>query len=155
MQSTIAKKHMQSTIAEKHTLEPGTHQPCTQSLEKGNLDNSKSNNNQSNNPQRLKLYGLRNSTWTQATAQNIVLQKSLKKAQNFFLKLDLKFFSGFKHRWSSKQALKLSDPFKANFKARFFYKSLQAIICMLQLAKYEKKLRMIFSSQNLGTYSDG
>ena len=38
---------MQSAIAEKHALEPGTHQPCTQSLEKVNLDNSKSNNNQS------------------------------------------------------------------------------------------------------------
>ena len=47
---------MQSAIAEKHTLELGTHQPCTQSLEKVNLDNSKSNdNNQSNNVQRLKL----------------------------------------------------------------------------------------------------
>ena len=34
---------MQSAIAEKHTLELGTHQPCTQSLEKENLDNSKSN----------------------------------------------------------------------------------------------------------------
>ena len=33
---------MQSAIAEKHTLELGTHQPCTQSLEKVNLDNSKS-----------------------------------------------------------------------------------------------------------------
>ena len=46
---------MQSVIAEKHTLVLGTHQPCTQSLEKVNLDNSKSNNNQSNNIQRLKL----------------------------------------------------------------------------------------------------
>ena len=33
---------MQSAIAEKHTLEQGTNQPCTQSLEKVNLDNSKS-----------------------------------------------------------------------------------------------------------------
>ena len=40
---------MQSAIAEKHTLELGTHQPCTQSPEKVNLDNSRSNNNQSNN----------------------------------------------------------------------------------------------------------
>ena len=46
---------MQSAIAEKHTLELRTHQPCTQSLEKVNLDNSKSKNNQSNNIQRLKL----------------------------------------------------------------------------------------------------
>ena len=37
---------MQSAIAEKHTIEPGTHQRCTQSLEKVNLDNSMSNNNQ-------------------------------------------------------------------------------------------------------------
>ena len=51
---------MQSAIAEKHTLEQGTHQPCTQSLKKVNLDNSKSNNNQSNNIQRLKLDRLRN-----------------------------------------------------------------------------------------------
>ena len=89
---------MQSAIAEKHTLEPGTHQPCTKSLEKVNLDNSKSNNNQSNNIQRLKLDILRNSTWTQATTQNIMQQKSCKKAQKSFLKLDLKLFSGFKHR---------------------------------------------------------
>ena len=35
---------MQSAIAEKHTLELGTHQPCTLTspLEKVNLDNSKS-----------------------------------------------------------------------------------------------------------------
>ena len=45
---------MQSAIAEKHTLEQGTHQSCTQSLEKVNMDNSQSNNNQSNNIQRLK-----------------------------------------------------------------------------------------------------
>ena len=32
------------------------------------------------------------------TTQNIVLQKSWKKAQQSFLKLDLKLFSGFKHR---------------------------------------------------------
>ena len=70
---------MQSAIAEKHTLELGT-----QSLEKVNLDNSKSNNNQSNNIQRLKLDRLRNSTWTQATTQNIVLRKSWKKAQKSF-----------------------------------------------------------------------
>ena len=37
---------MQSAIAEKHTLELGTHQPCTQSLEEVNLDNSKSHSNQ-------------------------------------------------------------------------------------------------------------
>ena len=71
---------MESAIAEKHTLdfklELGTHQPCTQCLEKVNLENIKSNNNQSNNTQRLKLDRLRNSTWTQATTQNIVLQKS-------------------------------------------------------------------------------
>ena len=117
---------MQSAIAKKHTLEPGTHQPCTQSLEKVNLDNSKSNNNQSNNIQRLKPDKLRSSTSTQTTtpSQNIMLQKSWKKAQKSFLKLDLKLFSGFKHRWSSKQALKLSDPFKANFKARFFCQGL-------------------------------
>ena len=66
---------MQSAIAEKDILELGTHQPCTQSLEKANLGNSKSNNNQSNNIQRLKLDRLRNSTWTQATTQNIVPQK--------------------------------------------------------------------------------
>ena len=89
---------MQSAIAEKHTLELWTHQPCTQSLEKVNLDNSKSNNNQSNNIKRLKLDRLRNSTWTQAATQNTVLQKSWKKAQKPFLKLDLKLFSGFKHR---------------------------------------------------------
>ena len=111
---------MQSAIAEKHTLELRTHQSCTQSLEKVNLDSSKSNNNQSNNIQRLKLDRLRNSTWTQAATQNIVLQKSWKKLKNHFLKLDLKLFSGFKHRWRSTQALKLPDPFKANFKARFF-----------------------------------
>ena len=75
---------MQSAIAEKHTLELGTHQPCTQSLEKVNFDNSKSNNNQSNNIQRLKLDKLQNSTWTQATTLNIVLQKSWKKAQKSF-----------------------------------------------------------------------
>ena len=75
---------MQSAIAEKHTLEQETHQPCTQSLEKVNLDSSKSSNNQSNNIQRLKLYKFRNSTWTQATTQNIVLQKSWKKSQNQF-----------------------------------------------------------------------
>ena len=46
---------MQSAIAENYTLELGTHQPCTQSLEKVNLDNSKSKRNQSNNIQRLKL----------------------------------------------------------------------------------------------------
>ena len=46
---------MQSAIAEKHTLELGTHQPCTQSLEKVNLDNGKSNNNQTTYMQRLKL----------------------------------------------------------------------------------------------------
>ena len=46
---------MQSAIAEKHTLELGTHQPCTQSLEKVNLDNSKSNNNQTTYMQRPKL----------------------------------------------------------------------------------------------------
>ena len=72
---------MPSAIAEKHTLELGAHQPCTQSLEKVNLDISKSNNSQSNNIQRLKLDRLRNSTWTQATTLNIVLQKSWKKAQ--------------------------------------------------------------------------
>ena len=75
---------MQSAIAEKHTLELGTHKPCTQSLEKANLDNSKSDNNQSDNKQRLKLDWLRNSTWTQATTQNIVLQKSCKKLKNHF-----------------------------------------------------------------------
>ena len=64
---------MQSAIAEKHTLELGTHRPCTQSPEKENLDNSKSNNNQSNNIQRLKLDRLRNSTWTQTTSRDIVL----------------------------------------------------------------------------------
>ena len=63
---------MQPAIAEKHTLELGTNQPCTQSLEKVNLDNSERNNNQSNNIQRLKLDRLRNSTLTQATTQNIV-----------------------------------------------------------------------------------
>ena len=88
---------MQSAIAETHAIEPGTHQPCTQSLEKVNLDNSKRNNKQSNNIQRLKLDLLRNSTGTQATTQNIMLQKSCKKAQKSFLKLDLKLFSGFKH----------------------------------------------------------
>ena len=88
---------MQSAIAEKHKLELGTHQLCTQSRE-GKLDNSKSINNQSNNIQRLKLDRLRNSTWTQATTQNIVLQNSWKKVQNSFLKLNLKLFSGFKHR---------------------------------------------------------
>ena len=82
---------MQSAIAETHTIEPRTHQPCTQSLEKVNLDNSKSNNNQSNNIRRLKL---RNSSGTQATTQNIMLQKSWKKAQKSLLKLDLKLFSG-------------------------------------------------------------
>ena len=85
---------MQSAIAEKHTIEQGTHQPCTQSLEKVNSDNSKSNNNQSNNIQRLKLDILRNSSGTQATTQNIMLQKSCKKAQKSFLKLYLKLFSG-------------------------------------------------------------
>ena len=50
---------MQSAIAEKHTLDLGTHQPCTQSLEKVNLDNRKSNNNQSNSIQRLKQDRLR------------------------------------------------------------------------------------------------
>ena len=70
---------MQSAIAEKHTLELGTHQPWTQCLKKANLDNSKSINNKSNKIQRLKLDGLRNSTWTQATTQNIVPQKSWKK----------------------------------------------------------------------------
>ena len=79
---------MQPAIAEKHTSEQGTHKPCTQSLEKVNLDNSKStsNNNQSNNIQRLKLDRLpgRNSTWTQAATQNIVLQKSWKKIKNQF-----------------------------------------------------------------------
>ena len=85
---------MQSAIAEKHTLELGTHQPCTQSLEKVNLDNSKSNNNQSTNKQRLKLNRLQNSTWTQATTLNIVLQKSWKKAQKSFSKLDLSFSWG-------------------------------------------------------------
>ena len=89
---------MQSAIAEKHAIEPGTHQPCTQSLEKVNLDNSKTNNNQSNNIRRLKLDRIQNSTGTQATTQNIMLQKSCKKAQKSFLKLDLKLFSGFKHR---------------------------------------------------------
>ena len=59
---------MQSAIAEKHTLELGTHQPCTQSLEKVNLDNGQSNNNQSNNIQRLKLDRLRNSTYTREAA---------------------------------------------------------------------------------------
>ena len=85
---------MQSAISEKHTLELGTHQPCTQSREKVNLDNSKSNNNPSNNIQRLELDRLQNSTWTQATTQNIVLQKSWKKAQKAFLKLDLSFSWG-------------------------------------------------------------
>ena len=75
---------MQSAIAEKHTIEPGTHQPCTQSLEKVNLDNSKTNNNQSNNIRRLKLDRIQNSTGTQATTQNIMLQKSCKKAQKSF-----------------------------------------------------------------------
>ena len=83
---------MQSAIAEKHTLEQGTHQPCTQSLEKVNLDKSKSNDNQSNNIQRLKLN--LNSSYN----SNIVLQKSWKKAQKSFLKLDLRLFSVFKHR---------------------------------------------------------
>ena len=76
---------MQSAIAEKHTLELGSHHPCTQSLEKVSLNNSKSNNNQSNHIQRLKLDRLRNSTWTQATTQNIVLQKSWEKAKKYFL----------------------------------------------------------------------
>ena len=67
---------MQYFIAEKHTLELETHRPCTQSPEKLNLDNSKNNNNQSNNIQRLKLDRLRNSTLTQTTTRNIVLQKS-------------------------------------------------------------------------------
>ena len=89
---------MQSAIAKKHTLELRTHQHCKQSLEKVNLDNSKSNNNQSNNIQCLKLDRLRNSTWTQAATQNIVQRKSWKKAQKSFLKLDLKLFLGFKHR---------------------------------------------------------
>ena len=52
---------MQSAIAEEHPLELGTHQPCTQSPEKVNLNNSKNNNNQSHNIQRLKLDRLRNS----------------------------------------------------------------------------------------------
>ena len=82
---------MQSAIAEKHTLELGSHHPCTSlSLEKVSLNNSKSNNNQSNNIQRLKQDRLRNSTWTQATTLNIVLQKSWEKAKKYFLKLDLK-----------------------------------------------------------------
>ena len=52
---------MQSAIAEKTHLRARnpSHQPCTQSLEKVNSDNSKSNNNQSNNIQRLKLDRLR------------------------------------------------------------------------------------------------
>ena len=83
---------MQSAIAEKHTLELGTHQPCTQSVEKVNLDNSESNKNQSNNIQRLKLDKLRNSTWTQATTQNIVLQKSWEKLK--IIKARFKAFLG-------------------------------------------------------------
>ena len=76
---------MQSAIAEKHTSELRTHQPCTQPLEKVNLDNGKSNNNQSNNIQRLKLDRLRNSTWTQATTQNIVATEIMeKKLKNHF-----------------------------------------------------------------------
>ena len=74
---------------------PSRHRPCTQSLKKVNVDNSESNNNRSNKIQRLKLDWLRNSTWTQATTQNIMLQKSWKKAQKSFLKLDLKLFSRF------------------------------------------------------------
>ena len=53
-----------------------------------------------------------------------MLQKAGKKLEKAFLKLDLKLFSGFKHRQSSRQALKLLDPFKANFKARFFCQGL-------------------------------
>ena len=87
---------MQSAIAEKDTSELGSHHPCTQSLEKVSLNNSKSSNNQSNNIQRLKLDRLHNSTWTQATTQNIVLQKSWEKAQKYFLKLDSSFKARFK-----------------------------------------------------------
>ena len=69
---------MQSAIAEKHTLEQGTHQPCTQSLEKLNLDNSKSNNNQSNNIQRLKLDKLRNSSSNSKHRATEIMGKKLK-----------------------------------------------------------------------------
>ena len=85
---------MQSAIAEKHTFELATHQPCTQCPEKLKFDNSKSNNNQSNNIQRLKLDRLWNSTWTQAATQNIVLQKSWKKAQKIIFKAQFKAFLG-------------------------------------------------------------
>ena len=72
---------MQSAIAEKHTIEPGTHQPCTQSLEKVNLDNSKSNNNQSNNTRRLKLYTPKfkwNSSYNSKHHATEIMQKSSK-----------------------------------------------------------------------------
>ena len=86
---------MQSAIAEKHTIEPGTHQPCTQSLEKVNLDNSKSNNNQSNNTRRqLKLDTLRNSSGTQATTQNIMLQKIMQKSSKIIFEARFKAFLG-------------------------------------------------------------
>ena len=85
---------MQSAIAEKHTMEPGTHQPCTQSLEKVNLDNSKTNNNQSNNIRHLKLDRIQNSTWTQATTQNIMLQEIMQKSSKIIFKARFKAFLG-------------------------------------------------------------
>ena len=87
MQSAMA-------IAEKHTLEQGTHRPCTQSPEKVNLDSSKSNNNESKHMKRLKLDILRNSTVsTQTTTWYIMLQKS-EKAQKSIFKARLKAFLG-------------------------------------------------------------
>ena len=87
---------MQSAIAEKHTLELGTHQPCTQSLEKVNLDNSKSNNNQSNNKQRLKLGRLQNlnSSYNSKHRAAEIMEKSSK----IIFKARFKLFLGFKHR---------------------------------------------------------
>ena len=75
---------MQSAIAEKHTLERGTHQPCTQSLEKVNLDNSKSSNNQSKNIQRLKLDRLRTQLELKLQLKTSCYRNHGKKLKNQF-----------------------------------------------------------------------
>ena len=116
---------MQIAIAKNHTLKSklGTHCPRTQSPKKVNLDNNKSSNNQSNNKERLRPDRLRNSTWAQATTRNTVLQKSGKKLKKAFSKALL----GVETSRKLRQSLQLSDPFKANFKARFFGQGLLAL----------------------------
>ena len=52
--------------------------------QEGKFGQQQEQNNQLNSKQRLRLDRLRNSTWDQATTQNILLQKSGKKLKKHY-----------------------------------------------------------------------